>query len=303
MSGSLRIVRPQAENRQECQAPFGDSSKTTVVAPSLGELSNWKTWPPALAMVDQVIPFTVKTSGEFLALQRIVNHSLRRFSLFLDLSDHSTDASIIDLFVTQRVLFPTDDPEAYLLNLYGFLQVFLSCSWDRPLSMKRHEYNAKTLETIESDFHSLDFPLVELEIPEPKVSPRPDKPHTVQVNPYRFPDLTTNQVFEFIYRFWDVVLESDDDLMNLFVMTRLLELSVGRGQIAQFTTTADIIQYGQKGYSIGLPDLGPSEYVHRMIEQILDECTPQVFNVLHHQTNPYAYYVQFDPILKKHCRS
>jgi hypothetical protein len=303
MQASLKVVSPGSESPHIDQSATGPSVETTVIAPNVGDLSDWKNWPPALAMVDQVIPFMVNTSSEFRTLQRIVNHSLRGFSLFVDLSELSIDPLSTDLFVSQRVLIPTDVQETYLVNLYGFLQRFISCSWDRSLTIKRHEHYARTLEAIESDYLTLDFPVMTLETPRSNVSPRPDKPRTVPRNPYKLPDLTTRKVFDFIYRFWDIVTESDDDLMNLFVMNRLLELSIARGQIQPFVTTADIIQYGQKGFSIGLPDLDSSEYVHRMIQQILDECRLRAFNVRPHQTNPYAYYVQLDPVLKKHCCS
>jgi len=302
MQNALKVVRPESENPEIPQSALEAVPTTKLIAPSLGQLSESKTWPPALAMVDQVIPFMVKTSNEFRALQRIVNCSLRGSSLYIDLSECSVDSTLVDRFLAQQVLIPTDVQDTYLVNLYGCLQYFLSCSRNRPLTINRHEYNARILETIQWDFDALDLPVVTLEIPSPKVSPRPDKPHTVSVNPYRLADLTTSQVFEFIYRFWDIILESDDELMNFFVMSRLFELSIARKQIEPLTTTADIIQYGQKGYSIGLPDLGSSEYVHRTIQQILDECRLRPFNIRRHQTNPYAYYVQFDPILKKHCK-
>ncbi len=302
MSRALKIVRPEPENPEIPQSPPERSGETKLIAPSLGQLSEWKTWPPTLAMVDQVIPFMVKTSREFRSLQRIINCSLRGSSLYIDLSECSVDSTLVDRFMGQRILIPTDPQETYLVNLYGCLQYFLSCLWNRPLTINRHEYNARILETIQWDFDALDLPVVTLEIPSPKVSPRPDKPHTVSVNPYRLADLTTSQVFEFIYRFWDIILENDDDLTNFFVMNRILELSISRKQIEPFITTADIIQYGQKGYSIGLPDLGSSAYVHKMIQQILDECRLRPFNIRRHQTNPYAYYVQFDPVLKKHCK-
>lgn len=303
MQRALKVVRPEPENCHLEQSAPEPMEKTTLVGPSLGQLSDWKTWPPALAMVDQVIPFMVETSNEFLTLQRIMHSSLRRLSLFVDLTDCSIDPALVDKFVAQQILIPTDTEETFLVNLYGCLQWFISCSGYRPLSLKRHEYDARTVEAIEWDFHDLDFPVVTLELPRPKISPRPDKPRTAPWHPRRLPDRTTSQAFEFIDRFWDIMTEGGDDLMNLFVMSRLLELSVGRKRLQQFTTTVDIIQYGEKGFSIGLPDLGSSEYVHRMIQQILDECRLRAFNVLRHQTNPYAYYVQFDPTLKKHCRS
>src|SRR5208283_6141290 len=302
MQNALKVVRPESENPEIPQSALEAVPTTKLIAPSLGQLSEWKTWPPSLAMIDQVIPFMVMTSSEFRALQRIVNCSLRGSSLYIDLSECSVDSTLVDRFLAQQVLIPTDDQETCLVNLYGFLQHFFSCLWNRPLTINRHEYNARILETVQWDFDALYLPVVTLEIPSPKVSPRPDKPHTVSVNPYKLSDLTTSQVFEFIYRFWDVILENDDDLMNFFVMNRILELSIARKQIEPLTTTADIIQYGQKGYSIGLPDLGSSAYVHRTIQQILDECRLRPFNVRRHQTNPYAYYFQFDPVLKKHCK-
>ena len=302
MQRALKVVRPEPENPETTQSATEPVPTTQLIAPSLGQLSEWKTWPPALAMIDQVIPFMVKTSSEFRELQRIVNCSLRGSSLYIDISECSVDSTLVDRFLAQQVLIPTDDQGTYLVNLYGCLQHFLSCLWNRPLTINRHEYNARILETIQWDFDALDLPVVTLEIPAPKASPRADKPHTVSVNPYKLADLTTSQVFEFIYRFWDIILESDDDLMNFFVMNRILELSIARKQIEPFTTTADIIQYGQKGYSIGLPDLGSSAYVHRTIQQILDECRLRPFNVRRHQSNPYAYYFQFDPVLKKHCK-
>ncbi|MGO9570733.1 MAG: hypothetical protein ACLP5H_24675 [Desulfomonilaceae bacterium] len=302
MQRALKVVKPEPKNPEIPQSALEPAPTTKLIAPSLGQLSEWKTWPPSLAMVDQVIPFMAKTSSEFRALQRIVNCSLRGLSLYIDLSECSVDSTLVDRFIDQRVLIPTDVQDTYLVNLYGCLQYFFSCLWNRPLTIKRHEHYARILETVQWDFDALDLPVVTLEIPAPKASPRPDKPHTVSVNPYRLADLTTSQVFEFIYRFWDVILENDDDLMNFFVMNRILELSIARKQIEPITTTADIIQYGQKGYSIGLPDLGSSAYVHRVIQQILDECRLRPFNIRRHQTNPYAYYFQFDPVLKKHCK-
>ncbi|MGO9567645.1 MAG: hypothetical protein ACLP5H_08900 [Desulfomonilaceae bacterium] len=302
MQRSLKVVRPEPENPEITQSATEPAPTTQLIAPSLGQFSEWKTWPPALAMVDQIIPFMVKASSEFRALQRIVNGSLRGSSLYIDISECSVDSTLVDRFLAQQVLIPTDVQDTYLVNLHGCLQYFFSCSRNRPLTINRHEYNARILETIQCDFDALDLPVVTLEIPSPKASPRPDKPHTVSVNPYKLSDLTTTQVFEFIYRFWDVILENDDDLMNFFVMNRILELSIARKQIEPLITTADIIQYGQKGYSIGLPDLGSSAYVHRAIQQILDECRLRPFNVRRHQSNPYAYYFQFDPVLKKHCK-
>ena len=146
----------------------------------------------------------------------------------------------------------------------------------------------KYLEFIEWDFHTLDLPVVTLEIPSPKTSTRPDNIQTVPWQAHG-PDLTTRQVLDFIYRFRDIIMESDANLTNLVVMSRLLEVSIVRRQVQPFTTTADIIQYGQKGFSIGLPDLGSSEYVYRMIRQILDNSWLRAFNVRLHQSIPYAY--------------
>jgi hypothetical protein len=60
MQIALKIARPESGELRIDPYTHGPSEDVTFTAPGIGQFSDWKTWPPALAMVDQVTPFLVK---------------------------------------------------------------------------------------------------------------------------------------------------------------------------------------------------------------------------------------------------
>ena len=279
-------------------------TRAISVAPSIGQLSDWSIWPPTLAIIDQVVPFLVFTLEEFAVLQVVLNGSIRFIDFFVILPNLSyprwikpgRSRAVIDRFIARRILLPTDAEDLYLFNIHGCIKLFLQIVEQRPVSEKRYAYTIRVSESVREDFEGLDIPLVPLTMQIPRLCPRPEKSDLVPCTPPYGSSLKSRQVSEFIYYFWGLALASPDpDLLNLFVINRLLEQTVSRGLLQTVTTTVKVCQYGQQNLgSIGLPDRGSPAEVGTRIQRVFDKGNLGLFRLRQHKKNPETYYVQVD---------
>ena len=155
----------------------GHSSQ--ILVPRGARLSFGKDWPPVMSVVDHVVPFVVTTSDDFIALQFILNRSIRRLSLYVDLDDSyfaqsKVEPDAIDRFLQKRIILPTGDGPSYLVNIHGCLDLFFCLARSRPLSENRQVQYYERGQRL-TDFRKCGLPSTNLSVGPLSLSPRPER--------------------------------------------------------------------------------------------------------------------------------